>query len=206
MKVGIVGAGNVGSALGKALAEKGHSIVFGVRDPYNDKTRKLLAGINGDARAGSVREAVNHGEVVIIAVHWPAVETVIPKGGSWNGKILVDATNRFAPPMSDSAGSAAEDIARMAIGARIIKAFNTIGAEHMSNPDFNGQKASMFICGDDPDAKAKVASLAADIGFDPIDAGGLNNARLLESLTVLWVSLARGSLGRNIAFKILRKE
>jgi hypothetical protein len=206
MKIGIIGAGNVGGTLGKALANAGHSVMFGARNPQAERIQQLLADTNGDAQAGTVLEAVAFGEAVILAIHWPAVETVVPKAGGWNGKILIDATNRFTPPTSVSAGSAAEDLARIAAGARIIKAFNTIGAEHMANPDFNGEKASMLICGDDPDAKAKVAGLAEDIGFEAVDAGPLNNARLLESLTMLWVSLARGGLGRNIAFKILRRD
>lgn len=205
MNIGILGAGNVGGTLGRALAEKGHRVVFGVRDPNAEKVKTLLASINGDTSAASIKDAVGQSDAVIIAVHWPAVETVVPKAGNWNGKILIDATNRFSPPMPDSAGSAAEDIARMAVGARIIKAFNTVGAEIMANPSFDGTPASMFICGDDPDAKAKVASLAADIGFDPVDVGGLNNARLLESLTALWVTIARGGAGRGIAFKLLRR-
>lgn len=206
MNIGIIGAGKVGGTLGRAFAASGHSVTFGMRDPQAAKVGPFMDSMTGDVYAGTVREAVAFGDAVLLAIHWPAVETVVPKVGNFNGKILIDATNRFTPPTSDSAGSAAEDLARIAVGARIVKAFNTLGAETMANPDFNGIPASMFICGDDPDAKAKVAMLAADIGFDPVDAGNLYNARLLEALTVLWVSLAREGLGRNIAFKLLKRD
>ena len=97
-------------------------------------------------------------------------------------------------------------MAGWAPGAKVVKAFNTVGFEVMANPDFAGQKASLFFCGDDPLAKAKAARLITEAGFESVDSGPLSVARYLEPMTLLWISLVRGQgLGRNIAFKLLRK-
>ena len=97
-------------------------------------------------------------------------------------------------------------MARWAAGAKVVKAFNTIGAQHMANPRFGGQSASMFICGDDAAAKKTVATLAEALGFEPVDAGPLTQARLLEPLAMLWISMAYAyGHGANIAFRLLRR-
>ena len=203
MKIGILGAGNVGGNLGQAWAAHGHEIVFGVRDPQSAKVRSLLNKIGRNARAASVSEAASFGEVIVLAVNWSAVPDVLHNAGDLSGKILVDATNRITPGASDRAPSAAEHVAELAPGTRVVKAFNTIGADHFTNPWIGSESASMFICGDDADAKAIVAGLAQELGFDVVDAGPLSNAHLLESLALLWIRLSR-SLGRNIGFKLLR--
>jgi predicted dinucleotide-binding enzyme len=97
-------------------------------------------------------------------------------------------------------------VATWAPGARVVKVFNTTGANNMANPDFGGIAATMFYCGDDAEAKAAAARLAADLGFDPVDAGNLEQARLLEPLALLWIRLAYvQKQGREIAFKLLRR-
>ena len=108
-------------------------------------------------------------------------------------------TNRF---VRNAERSAAEDLATLT-GARVVKAFNTIGAEHYQNPSFAGQPATMFIAGYDTDAKTVVRQLANAIGFEVVDAGNLAAARHLENLAEFWVHLARSGFGRNIAFKLL---
>jgi predicted dinucleotide-binding enzyme len=102
--------------------------------------------------------------------------------------------------------SAAEAIAQWAQGARVVKAFNSTGANNMLDPNYGGQAASMLICGDDAAAKKVVLDLASELGFDAIDAGALSTARDLEPLAMLWIRLAYvQGLGRNIAFKLLRR-
>lgn len=202
MKIGILGAGNVGGNLGRLWAARGHEIVFGVRDPKGDKIRALLGTIGGSARAASIRDAAAFGEAVVLAVPWAAVQETLGQTDDWSGKILIDGTNRFT---AGRAASGAEEIAGLAPGARVVKAFNTIGAELLASPRFATQSATMFICGDDAQAKSVVASLAEELGFEVVDAGPLSSAGMLESLARLWVSLARGGLGRNIAFKLLRR-
>ena len=205
MKIGILGAGNIGGNLGTLWAARGHEIVFGVRDPHSDKVQALLTKIGSNARAASVQEAASNGDLVVLAVHWPvAVPEVLAQTDGLSGKILVDCTNRMAPPAPGSAASAAEEIARLVPGAKVVKAFSTLGANNLANLQFGSENASTFICGNDPDAKAVVTQLGQEIGFDVVDAGPLANASLLESLTKIWVQLSR-HLGREIAFKLLRR-
>lgn len=205
MKIGIIGAGNVGSSLGRAWVARGHDICFGVRTPHDPPIQALLGELGERAQAGTVAEAAAFSDVVVLAVPWHAVEDAVRAAGDLNGKVLIDATNRFGPPGPDDAPSAAEALARLAPGANVVKAFNTIGAEHYQDPIFEGDaKATLFICGDDEPAKSVTNILATELRFDVVDAGPLSNAALLESLARLWVSLARGPLGRDIAFRLLR--
>jgi len=204
MNIGIIGAGNVGGSLGRLLAAKGHQVMFGVRDIQ--KVQSLLAEAGANAKAGTVGDAVAFGEAVILAVRPDSLHEIVSEGGDWTGKIVIDAMNRFTPPPADTAGSVAEDVARLIPGAKVVKAFNTIGAENYGQPQFGSQAATMLICGDDPDAKSVVAGLAEQFGFEVIDAGHLSAASMLEGLAKLWVHLAYQVMGnRHIAFKLLRR-
>ncbi|GAB4146331.1 MAG: NADPH-dependent F420 reductase [Candidatus Promineifilaceae bacterium] len=209
MKISILGAGSVGGNLGRVWTQRGHQVVFGVRDPNSDKAQRALAAAGAAARAVPLREAAGWGEVVVIAVPWTAVPDTLAAAGELRGKIVIDTTNAIRwdnGPVKAVNPSAAEKIAGWLPGSHVVKAFNTIGAEHMLQPDFDGEPADMFICGDDAIARATVAALARDIGFVPRDAGPLRNAALLESLGTLWIHMATaGGLGRNVAFKLLQK-
>ena len=204
VKIGILGAGNIGGNLGKGWAAAGHEVVFGVRDPQGDKTQAVSAAAGANARAGSVREAADFGEVVALAVPWAAVSETLAEAGDLGGKVLIDCTNRMGPVAPGSAASAGEDVARLAPSARVVKAFNTAGYENLADPRYGALVATAFIAGDDEQAKATVTRLAQDLGFEVEDAGPLANAALLESLTRLWIQLAR-THGRNIAFTLLRR-
>ena len=209
MNIGIIGSGNVGGTLGMAWAGRRHQILFSYsREPK--KLEGLVASAGPNASAGSPAEAAQLGEVVVLAVPWPAVDDALQAAGSLAGKILIDCTN---PLTSDLSGlelghttSAAEEIARRASGARVVKAFNSIGAANMANPVFGSQRATMFFCGDDAAAKTIVARLVEEIGFEPVDAGALAIARLLEPLAMLWIHLAyaRG-MGPDFAFKLIQR-
>ena len=213
MKIGILGAGPVGGNLGRAWAGRGHQVVFGVRDVGSDKARRAVvaavAAAGADVRAVSLSEAAAWGDVVVVAVPWAAVQETLAAAGDLRGKIVIDTTNAIRwenGPVKAVEGSGAEMVAGWLPGSRVVKAFNTIGAEQMLQPDFNGVPADMFVCGDDAAARATVAALAQDIGFEARDAGPLRNAALLESLGTLWIHMATvGGLGRNVAFKLLQK-
>ena len=202
MKVGILGAGEVGSNLSKALVTAGHEVMLSSRNPDSQKMQKLIAEIGDKAQVGTVTETVAFGEVVVIAIGWGnGLEQVLTGISDWSGKVLVDATNRFG---ADFEGSAGERVARLT-NVPVLKAFNSIGAEHYLDPLFNGIPASMIICGDDA-AKERALSLVTDTGFEVIDLGGLDQCHLVESLGNIWVNLAfRRGYGRNIAFKIMQK-
>jgi predicted dinucleotide-binding enzyme len=210
MEIAIIGAGNVGSALGKGWAAEGHSIVYGVRDPGAPKLREVLSASHGKARAASVAEAASSARIVVLAVPWPAARDALSAAGDLGGKILVDATNPLRPGLDGLAvgpdTSAAEQIARWAAGASVVKAFNTTGSGNMEDPVFHGEAITMFICGDSEDAKRTVGQLAGDLGFDVVDAGALVAARHLESLALFWVHLAYNmGMGRDFAFKLVRR-
>ena len=210
MKIGILGAGNVGGTLGQAWAKKGHDIFFGVRHPQDDKTRQLVQSIGPKAQAGTVAQAVAFGEVVVLATPWQGTEAAIKQAGDLSSKVVIDCTNPLQPDFSALAlgfsTSGAEQVAQWAKGAKVFKAFNTTGYNVMADPVIGGTRTVMFVCGDDEAAKPAVLQLASDIGFDAIDAGKLVQARLLEPWAMLWISLAfGGSVGREFGFALLRR-
>jgi 8-hydroxy-5-deazaflavin:NADPH oxidoreductase len=210
MRIGIIGTGNVGGTLGKAWAAKGHEVAFGARNPNDAKLQTLLTPTGNRPRLGSVKAAVAEAELVLLATPWGAAESALKEAGDLRGKVVVDATNPLKPDLSGlvlgHSTSAGEQVASWVPGARVVKSFNTIGAIHMADPRFGMQRASMFFCGDDAGAKAMVARLAGDLGFDPVDCGPLTQARLLEPLAMLWISMAYAyGAGANIGFALLRK-
>lgn len=212
MKIAIIGAGNVGGALGANWAKKGHKIIFGVRDPKAEKTQSLLRAIGDVAQVGSAAEAAASADVVVLSTPWPATEAAIRSMGNLKGKILLDATNpltRGPDGIALEIGhsiSGGEKVQGWAAGASVFKALNTTGFANMANTEFKGGKPVMFVAGDDTANKPKVMELAGDLGFEVLDAGPLRNARLLEAHAMLWIDLAmaRGQ-GGEFAFSILRR-
>ena len=173
-----------------------------------DKVRRLLDEVGPAASARNIADAIASAEVVILAVPWDVTEKVV-RAADLRGKIVVDATNPIAPGLelaTDHTTSGAELVAQWAADARVVKAFNTIGADNLESPTFGDQRATMFVCGDDPEAKAVVQGLSEELGFEAVDAGPLANARLLEPMAMLWIRLALAEgFGRDIAFKLLRR-
>ncbi len=213
MKLAIIGAGNVGSALGLAWAQKaGHDICFGVRDPKAEKTQALLRAIGSKGRATSPADAASLSEIIVLSTPWPATEAAIRSLGNIKGRIVLDATNplsRGPDGISLEIGhgiSGGEKVQGWAAGASVYKTLNTTGFGNMANPVFNGAKSVMFVAGDDEPNKPKVLRLIGELGFEVVDAGPLRIARLLEPHGMLWIhlALARG-LGRDWAFGILKR-
>lgn len=210
MKIGIIGTGTMGCTLGKLLVAQGHQVLFGSRQLERAETFARSVGPN--ASSGSYADANEFGEVVLLVTTWQDTEAALQAAGSLAGKILIDCTN---PESDDSYGlvvghvtSGAEEIAKWAKGARVVKAFNHIyGSMLEISPQFDSQTATVFYCGEDAEAKTVAATLISDLGLEPIDAGPLRNARQLEPLSQLAVQLARvqGLGGENIAFKLLRR-
>ena len=209
MKIGIIGAGDVGGTLGKSWRQRKHEIMFGVRN-FQSQNVQRLARMDKSLRFGDINEAVAFGDVILFAIPWTSVEETIRKSGNLSGKIVIDPTNPLTPDLKQLAledTSVAERIADLAKGAKVVKAFNTIGAQTLNNLIFGSDRADLFICGDDTASKKIVGELATDIGFDVVDVGSLANARMLENLALLWIELAlRQQLGPNIAFKLLRRK
>ena len=206
MKIAIMGAGNVGRALGTGWRKAHHEVTLGVRDPAGSRATELKQ--QGFAIAPP-KDAAARAEVIVLAVPWGAVHATLESLGALAGKILIDATNPLTSDMSLALGhtdSAGETVARLAPGARVVKAFNTTGANNMADSRHGGGKLMMPVAGDDDAAKATVMSLASDLGFEPIDVGPLAMSRHLEPMAMVWIKLALvQKLGRNFGFAVLRR-
>lgn len=198
MRIGVLGSGRVGGTLGTAWAKRGHTVTFATRDPNSDKARALIRNAPNAHLAG-LQDTVDASDLLVIALPWNVLPEVLSGLTRLEGKILLDATNRFGPATQ----SAGEDLAALVPGARVVKAFNTIGFDHMDSPSFPEQP-SMLVAGDDALTKQHVMQLAAELGFEAVDAGPLSNAGTLEALASAWVGLSR-VIGRDFAFRIVRK-
>jgi len=189
-KIGIIGNGNVGSALARGLEAAGHE----VRAVGNDAT--------------AIQQAASWADVVLLAVPFSAIDDVITTAGeTLNGKTIVDVTNALDAEMNLALGystSGAEELQRKLPEARVVKAFNTVFAQHMDSGQLGDQPLTAFVAGDDDEAKSTVLELARGIGFDAVDGGPLRNARLLEPLGYLNIQLGYVlGMGAQIGFKLL---
>ena len=206
MDIVIVGAGNVGRALAGGWRKAGHKVTLAVRDTAGARAAELKQ--QGFAVV-EPKDAAKAGDVIVLSVPWPAVANAVQSLGSLAGKIVVDAINPLAPDMSLAIGhsdSAGETVARLASGARVVKAFNTTGANNMADSAYSGGKLLMPIAGDDATAKSTVMALANDLGFEPIDVGPLAMSRHLEPMAMVWIKLAIvQKMGRNFGFALLRR-
>lgn len=189
-KIGILGKGNVGSALARGFQRSGHEV----------------RAVGKDAQA--IREAATWGEVVFLAVPFGAIDDVVREAGdALAGKTVVDVTNALDANMNLAIGfttSGAEELQKKLPKARVVKAFNTVFAQQMDSGRVGDEPLSAFVAADDDEAKKGVLELARQIGFDAIDAGPLKNARLLEPLAFLNIQLGYGlGMGKQIGFKLL---
>jgi 8-hydroxy-5-deazaflavin:NADPH oxidoreductase len=206
MHIAIIGSGHIGGGLGRAWAAKNHEVVFGAREP-GDPDLKVLLDETG-AKAATIADSVRGAEAVVFAMPYGALDDVLASAGDLAGKIVIDCTNAVVPGMHLKYGhttSAAEELQKRIPKARVVKSFNAQGAENLRDPVYAGVAASNFHCGDDAAARAVVGQLVADIGFEAIDAGVLENARLLEPLMLLWMAASRSLGTRDLAFKVLRR-
>jgi predicted dinucleotide-binding enzyme len=197
MHIAILGAGSVGGGLGQAFSAVGHTVVFGVRDPESVKTQAALALIP-EAVAEQPAAAVEGADLVVFAVRPVAMRAVAQELPPLAGRIVVDAMNRLD---GDPGRSTTQDLAELLPGARLVKAFNTIGFENLATARDRSVPAAMFVAADDEAAKRVVMDLASETGFAAEDAGGLSNAKPLEEMVKVWVALSRVH-GRTVAFAV----
>jgi len=213
MKIGILGTGDVGRALGRGFIALGHSVVMGARDAANPKAAAWTQEAGPKASAGTFVQAAQAGDVVVLATLGSVTEEVL-RGvgpGAVRGKLVLDATNpldfsqggpRLIGTVGDSGG---ERHQRLLPGAHVVKAFNTVGNAFMFKPEFPGGPPDMFLCGDDEGAKSKAASICRDFGWGVIDVGGISASHYLEAMCLVWVLSAMKSGGWTQAFRMLRK-
>src|SRR3954463_8702642 len=167
MNITICGSGNVGRALAGGWKKAGHSVTFAARDPNGAKAAELKK--DGYAVAPQA-EAARSADVIVLATPWDATAATIKALGGLAGKIGVDATNPLTAKLEPALGfsdSAGETVARLTSGAKVVKAFNTTGANNMADSKYPGGKLMMAVAGDDADAKKSVMRLAFDLGFQP---------------------------------------
>lgn len=186
MKIGIVGTGNMGRTLGLRWAELGHDVMFGSSEA--EKAREVAAMAEGGAKSGTYDEAAAFGELVLYSLRDTLPSKGLPDVSVLDGKILVDLNNGPIPDWADyrapEAPSLAERVQDDAPKARVVKAFNTMAQElYESSADaLRAANASVFVAGDDADAKRAVSELAESMGFAPVDCGPLAASRMLEAL------------------------
>ena len=184
MKVAVIGTGNMGAGIARILNSARHEVAIGARDP--GKAAALAAEIGSDVAGGGVAAAVKLADIVFLAVPFGAAADTLKAAGDLAGKVVVDISNPITPDFKGlvigHTTSAAEEIQRLAAGATVVKAFNTIFAQLLPRDARKTQTLQVLVAADDADAKAKVSELAISMGFEAVDAGPLTNARFLEPI------------------------
>ncbi len=182
MKIGILGSGHIGGTLGIHFARAGHIVFFSSRHP-NDLQKFVTEAGNG-ARMGTLEEATRFGEIVVLAIPWRKKED-LPPSDLFKGKIVIDAMNPYSAfgkviDLGDSTSS--EEVARLLPGARLVKAFNTLGFADLQSGAVRPGKDrwAIFVPGDDAETKRIVSGLIESIGFVPIDTGSLREGGRLQ--------------------------
>jgi hypothetical protein len=185
----------VGNALGPGFAAQGHTIVYGSRNPTEQKVKDLVAKTGHGATAAQQLDAVKGADIVVIAVPGTAAEAVVKSLGDLSGKIIIDPTNRVNRGAADgnldydkpaNANSNAELIQSLQPNAKVVKAFNTLNVGQMSHPETAGGPITIPIAGNDAQAKATVAQLVKGMGLEVVDLGPLRYANALEQMLVIW--------------------
>lgn len=211
MKIAFLGYGNVGAPLADHLQRKGHEVVLAAEDPGSEKAKAALAR-NSGLRAAAPREAVAAAEVVFLATPFAANEAALAGvKGELEGKVLVDCTNPVGAGLTHglkNERSGSEMVQGLAPGARVVKAFTIYGYENFENNAYPGYgvKPAMMFCGADSAAKKVVAGLIEDLGWEPLDVGGLEQALHLEHMTLMWIRMVRmGGYSPHMVWAVLRR-
>lgn len=211
MNIAFIGYGNVGAPLADHLQRAGHNVVIAAEEPLSDNARKALSR-NPHLQAQSPRAAVSGADVVFLATPFQAMEAAIAGiAVALDGKVLVDCTNPVGPGLThglNSVRSGSEMLQALAPKSHVVKAFTIYGFENFENSQYPGYnvKPAMMLCGSDPAAKQAVSGLIADLGWEPLDVGGLQQALHLEHLTLLWIRMVRvGGASPGIVWAALRR-
>ena len=190
--IAIIGTGNAAEALGPAFAAQGHRIVYGSRNPGSSKTQRLVEDTGEDASATSPTAAVKEADIVVLAVPGMMVADITRDLGDLSNKIIIDPTNPLKRKlMTFQHGvdtSNTEIIQEVAPDANVVKAFNTLGWKTMIDPESVGGPVSIPLAGDSRRAKKTVAKLVEGMGLEPIDVGGVENARWVEGMAILLIN------------------
>jgi 8-hydroxy-5-deazaflavin:NADPH oxidoreductase len=213
MRVGVLGSGEVGRCLAAGFSGRGHEVMIGSRDPAKAELREWLAGDGSGIEVRTFAETAAHGELLVLAVLGNAAEEAIADAGpdNFKGKIVIDAMNPLDfsggfPPKLSIAGedSLGERVQRALPGARVVKAFNTIGNPYFVDPSFSEGQPTMLIAGDDQSAKDTVRDVLTDFGWsNTVDIGGIEGSRELEAICIVWVKIGGARGAWDHGFKLL---
>jgi 8-hydroxy-5-deazaflavin:NADPH oxidoreductase len=215
MKVGVIGSGVVGQALGSGFLKHGHEVMLGTRNPDKPEVTKWVSA-NPGARVGGFQEAASFGDFVVLATLGTVAESALEQAGLDNlaGKTILDATNPLTegPPedgvlpfFTGPNESLGERVQAKAARSHVVKTFNSVGSAHMVNPRFEQGTPTMFLCGNDAQAKAQVEQIIRQFGWEPYDCGGIISSRALEPLCRLWCLPGFLRNDWSHAFKMLTK-
>ena len=211
MRIGILGSGLMGGKLGTIFARAGHEVVFSYARSVQ-KLNKLAREAQGNARAGTPREAAQDADAVLLAVHWSRINDVLNQIGDLSGKVIVTCSlpmnSRDTELVFAHTSSGAEELAKLIPKARVVSAFNTVPSEVLFGVFESKRKAnrpSLVYCGDDKNSKKIAVELIGDVGFDPVDVGPLRIARYSEPFALLIAKLAyEGKGGPELAYRFER--
>ena len=200
MKIGVIGAGNIGGTIGAKWASRDHEVYFGVRDPQKESLMAKVGEMTGTVQVGHSAQAIAFADVIVFAVPGASVGPIVDENlENLQGKIIVDASNNMRGESRHALGYLREQLPT----ANLYRAFSTLGWENLANPDFEGTRADLFYCGDEG-TKNTVEKLISDVGLQPVYLGGTDRVGLVEGMTDMWFNLAlKQQMGRRIAFKLL---
>ena len=216
MKIGILGSGIVGRVLGSAFIAEGNEVMLGTRDVQKAEVVKWLSE-NPAAKAGSFEETASFGELIVLAASGDIMSDVINTAGiaNFKNKVVIDASNPIdhtKPPVNGvlpyfttTDESLMEQLQKLLPDAKLVKAFNSVGNAFMYKPDFGGQKPTMFICGNNAEAKKTVTGILDTFGWETEDMGAVEAARAIEPLCILWCLPGILHNQWSHAFKLLKK-
>ena len=216
MKIGILGSGAVGKALAIGFTAEGNEVMLGTRDPKASKITEWLSGAGKGITAGTFDKTAKFGEMIVLCPLYRAIDDVINLAGTKNfeSKIIIDTTNPIAeePPVNGvlkyvkmAEGSAGEHIQSMLPNSHVVKAFNSIGSGYMYKPKFEEGQPTMFICGNNDEAKSTVTGILENFGWDVMESGGIEASNALEGLCIIWCARGFKEGQWNHAFKLLKK-
>jgi 8-hydroxy-5-deazaflavin:NADPH oxidoreductase len=183
MRIGVIGAGNIGGNCARQAIKGGHEVMLSfARDPA--KLESLASELGPNASTGNAADAVSFGEIVILSVPWGVIPEALAQAGDLAGKIVVDTTNQFGSgPMPQPGQTAAAFNARRMPGARYVKSFNTLtaGFQAQAAGRTGEERVVQWVCGDDGEAKRRVFTLIGEMGYVPIDLGGTETCHVMEA-------------------------
>lgn len=213
MKIGILGSGDVGKALGKGLAAVGHTVMIGSREPASEHLLAWKQNIGKRASTGSTSDAATYGDVVVVAVNWAGINEVLRDARpAVAGKVIIDVTNplefdgttpRLAVGHEISGG---EIVQQLLPDSNVVKTLNIVNYAHMCQPEYFEGTPCMLYCGNNPAAKATVQGMLNALGWkDTTDLGDITQSRLLEPLCLLWITYGMAHNTADHAFAIVKQ-